>query len=61
MPFLTEVCRGPSIWVLGVVVWCNGCSFGRGVRPCPYPFTSRMQRAPIINELHCDLLSGSRG
>lgn len=32
-----------------------------GVRLYPCPSTSRMQRAPIINELHCDLLRGSRG
>ena len=41
-------------WVLGVV-WCNGLFLRSwieyGVRPYPYPSLSRMQRAPIINDL----------
>lgn len=45
------------------MVWCNGLFLRSwieyGVPPYPYPFTSRMQRAPIITELHYDLLSGA--
>lgn len=63
MPFLTEGCCGPSIWYLGVV-WVQRSvpSVVDRVRSASLSvrFTSRMQRAPIINELHCDLLGGQQ-
>lgn len=63
MLFLTKVSRGPSIWVLGIGGGVGIPSVVDRVRSASLsvPFTSKMQRAPIINDLHCDLLRvGSR-